>query len=167
MRLTITLLWGCAFIALTLAGASAQTSYTFSGTCKPSFQKTIPAGDPGHSLGLARGKCSDKEAIGGATATGGQYAERDDLTASRTKGSGIYTVTFSSGDKIYYEYDLTIATKDGVVQSGTGAFTAVGGTGKMKGVTAKGTCTFSAGPSSGTNNYSCTGQYETAGAMMH
>jgi hypothetical protein len=165
MRLSITLLCGCAFVALTLAGASAQTSYTFSGTCKPSYQKLIPAGDPGHSLGLSSGKCSDNEIMAGAKATGGQYAERDDLTATRTKGSGIYTVTYHNGDKMYYAYDLSMAMKNGVVQSGTGTFTVVGGTGKMKGVTAKGTCTFSAGTASGTNNYSCTGQYESAGAM--
>jgi hypothetical protein len=168
MKLTIgTILCGCALIALAITTASAQTNYTFSGTCKAFFQRSIPAGDPGHTLGLSRGKCTDKEAVGGATATGGQYAERDDITATHIKGSGVYTVTFSTGDKIYYQYDLSLVTNGNVVQSGTGMFTAAGGTGKMNGITAKGTCKFSAGPTAGTNSYSCTGQYEPAGAMSH
>ena len=55
MKLTInTILCSCALIALAITAASAQTSYTFSGTCKPFFQRSIPAGDPGHTLGLSR-----------------------------------------------------------------------------------------------------------------
>jgi hypothetical protein len=164
MKLTITTILCGAFVALGLA-ASAQTSYTLSGTCKPFYHSSVPAGDPGRTFTLERGKCSDKETVGGATATGGQYAERGETTASRSEAAGIYTVTFNTGDKIYYQYDISFVQKGGVVQSGSGTFAAVGGTGKMKGITAKGTCTVSAGPTKGTNNYNCTGQYQLAGAM--
>jgi hypothetical protein len=60
-----------------------------------------------------------------------------------------------------------LETRGGVVQSGKGEFKAIGGTGKMKGISAKGKCTFSAGTVAGTNNYSCTGEYTLAGPMSH
>jgi len=165
MRLTIiAIACGFALSALAFTASAAQTSYTLSGTCKTGIMKSIPAGDPGHTFAVQSGKCTDKEKVGTETSTGGQYAEHDDMTATQSKGAGIYTVTFSSGDKIFYQYNLTLVMKNNAVQSGTGTFTAVGGTGKMKGVTAKGTCTFSAGPTSMSNNYSCTGNWEAAGA---
>ncbi|MGA8473914.1 MAG: hypothetical protein WB681_02500 [Candidatus Cybelea sp.] len=169
MRLTITtILCSCALVALAVTGASAQTSYTLSGTCKPDILRSIPAGDqPGHAFGISHGTCSDKETVGGATSTSAQYSEKDDVTPTRTKGSGIFTVTYNTGDKIFYKYKLSLNTKGGVVQSGKGEFKANGGTGKLKGITAKGTCTFSAGATAGTNNYSCSGQYTLAGAMSH
>jgi hypothetical protein len=169
MKLTITaILCCCALLALAIAGASAQTSYTFSGTCKPFFERSIPAGDqPAHTFALSRGKCTDKGTVGGATSTGGQYAEYDDVTASGTKGAGIYTVTYNTGDKVFYQYDVSATTKHGALQAGTVKFTAVGGTGKMKGITAQGSCTLSPGTAAGTNNYSCMGQYTLAGAMSH
>lgn len=161
MKLVITtILCSCAFLGFSIAGASAQTSYTLAGTCKVSMQKSIPAGDrPGHAFVIQAGKCTDKESMAGATATGGQYAEHSDVTASSSKAAGIFTVTYNTGDKMFYQYSLSVSTENGVVQSGTGTFVAVGGTGKMKGVAAKGTCTFGAGPTSGTNKYMCTGQY--------
>ncbi|MGC9993377.1 MAG: hypothetical protein ABSD52_13425 [Candidatus Cybelea sp.] len=165
MKLMITtILCSCAFLGFSVAGASAQTSYTLSGTCKVSVQKSIPAGDqPGHAFVIQAGKCTDKESIAGATATGGQYAEHSDVTASSSNGAGIFTVTYNTGDKTFYRYSLSVSTKNGAVQSGTGTFMAVGGTGKMKGVAAKGTCTFGPGPTSGTNTFMCAGQY-TLGA---
>jgi hypothetical protein len=165
MKLMITtILCSCAFLGFSVAGASAQTSYTLSGTCKVSMQKSIPAGDqPGHAFVIQAGKCTDKESMAGATAAGGQYAEHSDVTASSSNGAGIFTVTYNTGDKMFYRYSLSVSTKNGAVQSGTGTFMAVGSTGKMKGVAAKGTCTFGPGPTLGTNTFMCTGQY-TLGA---
>lgn len=169
MKLTVTtILCSCAFLAFGLAGASAQTSYTLSGTCKASLQRSIPAGDqPGHIFVIQRGNCTAKESIDGEVSTGGQYAEHSDVTTSRSKASGVYTVTNNTGDKIFYQYDLSVATKNGAVQSGSGTFVAVGGTGKMKGITAKGTCTFGPGATAGSNTYSCSGEYTLAGAASH
>lgn len=165
MKRTIaSILCSCALLALAVGGASAQTSYTLSGTCKVSFQQSIPAGDqPGHVFALSRGKCTNKDEVGGETSTGGAYSEHDDATASRTEGAGIYTVAYTTGDKIFYQYKLSLITKGRVVQSGKGEFKAIAGTGKMKGITATGTCTFSAGAVAGTNNFTCTGQYTLAG----
>ncbi len=167
MRRTITtILCGCALIALAAGGVSAQTSYTLAGTCKASFQKVVPAGDQsGHSFGVSQGKCSNNEKIGGATSASGTYAETDDTTATSNKASGIYTTTFNTGDKVFYQYTITLVMKNGAVQSGSGTYMAVGATGKMKGISAKGTCTFGPGATVGTNKYTCTGQYTLAGAM--
>ena len=49
------------------------------------------------------------------------------------------------------------------MQSGKGTFQAISGTGKMKGIKAKGTCTYSPGADGG-SDYSCTGEYTLAGA---
>jgi hypothetical protein len=165
MKRTITtVLCSCAFLAFGFAGASAATSYTLSGTCKISMQKSIPAGDqPGHVFVIQGGKCTDKESMAGATATGGQYAEHSDVTVNSSKGAGIFTVTYNSGDKVFYKYSLSVSLENGVVQSGTGTFVAVGGTGKMKGVTANGTCSFGPGPTATSNTFMCTGKY-TLGA---
>jgi hypothetical protein len=161
MRLTFTAILGsCAFLAFGLVVASAQTSYTFSGTCKTAIQRSIPAGDqPGHVYVVEAGKCTDKESMAGATATGGQYAEHSDVTSSASKAAGMFTVTYNTGDKVFYQYALSVAIKNGNVQSGTGTFVAIGGTGKMKSVTAKGTCTFGPGSGPGSNTFSCTGHY--------
>ena len=161
MKLTIaTILCSCAFLALSVPGASAPTSYTLSGTCGISVQKSIPAGDQaGHSFVVQGGKCTDKETLAGAIATGGQYAEHSDVTASGSKGAGIFTVTYNTGDKMFYQYTLSVSLKDGVIQSGSGTFVASGGTGKMKGVTAKGTCTFGPGSTKASNTFNCTGEY--------
>ncbi len=166
MKYTIgTILTGCAFLALAAAAISAPTSYTLSGTCSISAQKSIPAGDqPGHEFVVQGGKCTDKESVGGATATGGQYAEHADITATGSKGAGIFTVTYNTGDKMFYQYALSVSLKNGLIQSGTGTFVAAGGTGKMKGATAKGTCTFGPGPTKTTNTFNCTGEYALAGA---
>ncbi|HVN69348.1 MAG TPA: hypothetical protein VMU38_06855 [Candidatus Binatia bacterium] len=160
MKLTITAI-ACAFAlsALALTASAAQTSYTLSGTCKVSTQKSIQTGETGRTFAVSTGKCTDKETINGEASTGGQYAEYSDSTATQTKSSGIYAVTFKSGDKILYQYDITLAMKGNTVESGSGTFSAISGTGKMKGIAAKGTCTFSAGPAPMTNNFTCTGSY--------
>jgi hypothetical protein len=98
-RTISTILGCCAFMAVAVAGASAQTSYTLSGTCKTSIQKSIPAGDqPGHAFVIQGGKCTDREAMAGATARGGQYAEHSDVTASSSKGAGIFSKRAAVGN---------------------------------------------------------------------
>lgn len=158
------ILCGCAvFAAAAVATAAGGTSYTASGTCaKPELQ-SIPAGDKaGHSFAVARGSCSVRDQIAGVVGTGGTFAESDDITPTRLKGRGIYIETFANGDKVIYEYKLSLTLSNGVTQSGTGKFKAIGGTGKLTGISAKGSCTYTPAANGG-NNYSCTGAY-TIGA---
>lgn len=164
--MNIAMLCSSALLALTIATASAQTKHTISGTCSKPDGKSIPAGDqPDHSFMIGQGTCTTKGEVGGATSKEGAFSEHDDVTATRMKGWGVYTETYDSGDKIFYRYQLSVGMKDGALQSGTGTFQAIDGTGKMKGIKAKGMCKYSPGADGGTN-YSCTGDYTLAGAKM-
>ena len=91
----------------------------------------------------------------------------------RRSGTGLHKIpeiaicappveTFDSGDKIIYSYTATGTLKDGKLVSGIRKFTAIGGTGKMKGIKASGTCK-TMGNDAGGLDHSCTGDY-TMGA---
>jgi len=164
--MTITkILCGCALFAFAIATTSAQTKNTISGSCgKADVEQSVPAGDqPDHVFMVAQGKCTTKGKIGGETSKEGAFSEHRDVTASRMKAWGIYQETYDSGDKIIYAYELSVGMKDGAMQSGKGTYQATGGTGKMKGIKAKGTCTYTPGADNGTD-YSCTGVYTLAGS---
>jgi hypothetical protein len=156
-------LCACGLFACALA-ASAQTNYTFSGTCpKAAFQQSIPAGDAaGHSFGVARGTCSTNDRIGGAAAKAGAWSEIQEITSRRMKTRGVYVETFDGGDKVFYDYRQTWLIANGTMQSAKGEFKAIGGTGKMQGIKAKGHCTFTP-EANDAATYSCSGDY-TLGA---
>lgn len=164
MKTIITaILCACAAFAVA-AAASTGTSYTLSGACAKPDTQSIPAGDKaGHAFAIAHGACTVKDQIAGVTASGGTFAESDDVTAARIKARGIYVETFASGDKVLYEYKVTFTMSNGVMQSGKGKFKAIGGTGKMTGIDAKGSCTYTPGANGGVN-FTCTGEYALGGA---
>lgn len=166
MKMVISrILCGCALFAFAVATISAQSKYSSSGTCaKADVEHTVPAGDqPGHAFMVAQGKCTSEGELAGAMSKEGAFSEHRDVTASRIKAWGVYVETYDSGDKVFYNYQLSVAARDGAMQSGKGTFEATSGTGKMEGIKAKGTCTYSPGKE-GASNYSCTGEYTLAGA---
>jgi hypothetical protein len=165
MTITRTLC-GCALFAVAVAATSAQTKYSISGACaKPDVQQSLPAGDaPDHAFMIQQGKCVPNGDMGGVKSKEGAFTEHDEAMGSTIKAWGVYAETFDSGDKIFYSYQITATTKDGVMQSGKGSYQALSGTGKMKGIKAKGTCTYSPGTTGG-SNYACNGVYTLAGAM--
>lgn len=159
----IKILCGCALLAFAVA-TSAQTKNTISGTCaKPDVEQTVPAGDqPGHAFMIAQGKCVTKGELGGAMSKEGAFSEHREVTANHLKAWGVFVETYDSGDKAIYNYQMSVAVKDGAVQSGKGTYQATSGTGKMKGIKATGTCQYSAGTDGGTS-YTCSGEYTLAG----
>src|SRR5271166_4615494 len=159
------ILCGCAVFAFVVAMASAQTKNSISGKCaKPDVQQNIPAGDqPGHMFTLAQGKCAPKGETGGAMSKEGAFSEHGDAAGTHVKTWGVYVETYDSGDKIFYNYQTTGATKDGVFQTGTNTYKITGGTGKMKGIKGSGTCKLT-GAADGGLDYSCEGEYRLAGA---
>src|SRR5712692_3162797 len=114
------ILCGCALFAFAVATTSAQTKPTTSGKCnKPDVEQSIPAGDqPGHTFGLAQGKCVTKGEVGGAASKEGAFSEHREVTGNHIKGSGVYVETFDSGDKIFYNYQFTGTLKDGAFTGG-------------------------------------------------
>jgi hypothetical protein len=165
-KMTITkILCGCAVFVFAVATASAQTKTSFSGTCtKADVEQKVAAGDkPDHTFMISQGKYATKGEVGGAMSKESTYSAHSDVTASRSKSWGVFTVTYDSGDKIFYDYQLSFDMKDGAMKSGKGTYQATGGTGKMKGVKATGKCTFSPGADGGTSHL-CSGDYTLAGA---
>jgi hypothetical protein len=163
--MTITkILCGCVIFSFAVQTASAQTKHSFSGTCaKPDNEQSVPAGDqPGHTFMIAQGKCTATDEIAGAMSKEAAFSEHRDVTAGRVKAWGIYVETYGSGDKVFFSYQSSLDMKDGAVKSGKNTYHAVSGTGKMQGIKATGTCTYSDGGDGGIK-YSCTGDYTLAG----
>jgi hypothetical protein len=51
----------------------------------------------------------------------GAFSEPGEVTANRSKVSGVYVETFASGDKIFYDYQNKATLKDGAPQAGQGS----------------------------------------------
>ncbi len=66
-----------------------------------------------------------------------------------------------NGDKAYYRYQGTAVLKDGAPQTETGPWSLIRGTGKLKGLTGKGTYKGTAG-ADGTMTYEVQGEYQSS-----
>jgi len=157
-------LCGCVVFAFALSMTSAQTKFTSSGKCgKADVEQSISIPDKeGHVFKLAQGKCVTKGEIGGATSKDGAYSEHQEVAGNLTKVWGVYVETFDSGDKVFYTYQGSVATKNGEVQSGQNKWQISGGTGKMKGIIGKGTYK-GKGTEDGTVTTDVEGEYQIAG----
>ena len=162
------ILLACAFWAVAVAAASAQTKHEFSGKCgKADNVQSIPAGDKdGHTFMVQQGKCTtDKGEIGGAKSKEGAFSEHDDVMGNHLKAWGVYVESYENGDKVFYDYQGSSTTKDGALVSGNNTWRITGGTGKMKGIKGTGSCKFTPGEGGGLN-YACTGEYTLAAAKQ-
>jgi hypothetical protein len=50
-----------------------------------------------------------------------RFPNPGEVTANRSKVSGVYVETFASGDKIFYDYQNKAKLKDGAPQAGQGS----------------------------------------------
>lgn len=157
----------CTFAVIAFAVfASGQTKHNFSGKCaKPDNVQTLPAGDKdGHMFLVQQGKCTtEKGEIGGAKSKEGTYVEHGDATPARVRVTGVYTESYDSGDKVFYDYQGNTTVKEGAPVTGTNKWQITGGTGKMKGIKGMGSCTFK-GTSDGGLDFTCTGEHTLAAA---
>src|SRR5437588_1855404 len=159
------LLCTCVLLAFAVMAVSAQTKQSLSGKCgKAENAQSVPAGDKdGHMFIVEQGKCTSTAGeVGGAKSKDGAFSEHGEATPTHIKVWGVFTETYDSGDKIFYNYQNTAMTKDGSVVSGEGKYQISGGTGKMKGIKGMGTCALK-GNESGLD-YTCTGEYTLAAA---
>lgn len=163
MRITTALLGGCVIALSVAAIASAETNFTFSGTCsKPDFRQTVAANDmPHHFFAVTRGRCSTNDSIVGETGATGAWADEEEIKGDRTKARGVYTETFADGERMFYSYKQTVNTKNGAFVSGTGEFKTIRGTGKLVTIKAEGKCVFTPAPNDGAH-FVCTGSYGTS-----
>jgi hypothetical protein len=142
------------------AGAAAQTKIEWSDSCgKADPDYNVPVGDhPGHSLGLSQVKCQASKPvdIGGDKGKEAVATIATDASGEKSHERGVYVITLESGDKAFLPFQGTIALKDGKPTGSRGTWTFSGGTGKLKGITGKGT--FHCSP--GADGWSCSGEGE-------
>jgi len=151
-------------VVLTLAtAASAQTKLSGTAQCaKPDAQHMIEIGDrPNHSFMISQGKCTWTKPLEyeGIQSKEGVTTPSDEVSGNTSRTHGYYVDTMANGDKARYRYEGKMALKDGKPESAEGTWTLVGGTGKLKGIKAKGTYK---GQASGEGmTYEIEGEYET------
>ncbi len=142
--------------------AVAQTKISSTIKCaKSSIEQVVPVGDrPNHFFGVNQGTCTSSKpwTIAGVAAKDAVGAGTSEADGDVTKAHGVYVETMENGDKGYYHYEFTAATKDGQVKITSHKWRLVGGTGKLKGAKGEGTCTGS-GAVGGEATYECEGEY--------
>lgn len=132
-------------VVLTAGTAAAQTKV--SGTAlfaKADPQTILPSGDgAGHSLGVAQRKCTwtTQMEVGGEKSKEGTSTATMDITGSTARTHGYHVTTTDAGDKYFVSFQGTGTLKDGVETAEKGTWSFAGGTGKLKGITGKGTYT--------------------------
>ncbi len=130
--------------ALGLAtAASAQTKISGTLQCsKPDPVHSIDAGDRDkHSMAVAKIQCTWTKPfeMAGSQTKDGTNIEFDDTTGTSTSVGGVHWGTMANGDKYSVRYQGTAAAKEGAPMTTSGTWSYTGGTGKLKGLTGKGT----------------------------
>jgi hypothetical protein len=133
-------------IGLCLAAAAvAQTKISGTGKCgQPEKQEAIEVGDrPGHMLMLVKESCTWPAPVEMAGLKAKSYTASilSDMSGQKATDRGYVVVTMENGDKAYVRINqgTSMVSKDGKPMSGEGTWSYTGGTGKLKGLTGKGT----------------------------
>ena len=147
MKLRMVSMMGVALLFALLFGsaAGAQTKVTGKQQCpKAEVVGTADAGDKaGHTLSLVKSPCTwgtPMEMAGGKSKDGTSVAFAE-ATATRATSSGTYVGNMDDGDKFFVSFHDSAAGKDGKPEVAKGTWAYTGGTGKLKGITGKGTYT--------------------------
>jgi hypothetical protein len=137
------LLVGVAVLAIT-ASAGAQTK--FAGKCnqgKADPNYTLPVGDkPDHAIILGKVTCTWTSGdLGGDKLKAEEDVYTSDMSGKTSRDHGYGTGTTAGGDKYFVRFDGTTKYEKNMPTVGTCTWNFTGGTGKLKGLTGKGTCT--------------------------
>jgi hypothetical protein len=133
---------GLAFIIVSAVGAQTK----FSGTvqcAKPDQNYSIDVGDkPGHAYTLEKDSCTwtSPTMINGLKITSDNGVSTGESTATRATTTGSRVATMDNGDQMFVTtHDSTPIKNNAMPTVINGTFTITGGTGKLKGITGKGT----------------------------
>ncbi len=152
---------GSFLFAASIVGA--QTPMAGVALCTPAKPEyLIRVGDtPGHSYGLAQAMCNwtTPWEVAGLKNTQGVGTQISETSADTTKTRGTFVDTMSNGDKAFYTFEFTVLTSGGAPQVQGHKWELVGGTGKMMGVKAHGTCAAKAEGTDGSFRYDCRGEW--------
>jgi hypothetical protein len=161
MRLKTLLSFLVVFALATVA--SAQTKVSGTHQCgEPDQQQVIEVGDrPNHSFVISQTKCTWTKSlvIAGVQSKEGVLTAFTEVTGNRARDQEYGVITMSNGDKCYVRRQGSATLKDGVLESAEGKWSFVGGTGKLKGLTGKGTYTAKSAPD-GMSTVEAEGEYE-------
>jgi hypothetical protein len=145
--------------------AAAQTKISGTNHCaKPDPQTMVDVGDrPGHAFMVGQSKCAWTKPWKLAEIPGkdGVATFSGEVDGGKSHFHAYYVDTIENGDKAYYRYQGTTVLKDGAPQTEEGSWSLMRGTGKLKGLTGKGTYKGSVG-SDGTMTYEVEGEYQTS-----
>jgi hypothetical protein len=144
MKARIMMFAGLAILLVSAAGA--QTKVSGKANCaKPEVVGTSEAGDKaGHTLTLQKANCtwSSGFEIAGTKPKDGMDVEVVEAWATKMTTNGTHVSTMDNGDKFFVSFHDTTTLKDGApVGMIKGSWSYTGGTGKLKGITGKGTYT--------------------------
>ena len=148
------------------SSAWGQTKSSGTAACgKPSVQHAIPVGDrPDHSFSISQTKCNWTKpmTIQGVKNKEGMATQFDEISGNTSRYHGYWVDTMADGDKGYYTYKGTATLKNGMLVSvDDDRWTLAGGTGKLKGLKASGTCKGKGSPD-GSATWECEGTYTPA-----
>jgi hypothetical protein len=127
------------------AFAAAQTKTSGTGKCaeKPDMQQAMEVGDrTGHSLMIAKESCTwtAPMEIAGVKSKTYTVFVTSDQSGVKSQDRGYVRIVMENGDQAFVRFQgASMSTKEGAPQSGEGTWTYTGGTGKLKGITGKGT----------------------------
>jgi hypothetical protein len=154
-------------VSLSFAAAlSAQTKSSGTIQCgKPDPMNVIEVGDkPGHVFAISKVSCTwTKPMQLGDTATkDGGSVGFGEIRGARSTDTGAHWSSMSNGDKIFVSFHgASTYDKDGHPLTSNGHWSYTGGTGKMKGITGKGTFAGKGSPD-GSMTYDIEGYYKLA-----
>lgn len=150
-----------ALLLMMATAASAQTKFSGTTQCaKPDPEYMVPVGDrPDHMMSLSKDKCTWTS----GEIRGVQLKDEDDTVVSDIRGNnsrerGTGVANLANGDKAFVSFQGTTTIKDKVPVATHGTWSFTGGTGKMKGLSGKGTYKGKWNPD-GTSTFQIEGEY--------
>ena len=139
---TVTVVILVFFFAATLAG---QTKVAGKQHCpKPQALATAEPGDEaGHTMTLEKSTCTwlIPFEMAGERATAGTFVAFSESSLHRAATHGTYVGSMENGDQFYIEFHWTNLKNGTPAETVKGYWAFTGGTGKLKGITGKGTYT--------------------------
>ena len=157
------------FAGLILVATSAIAQTKFSGTIqcgKPDQQTAIPVNDrPGHAFVVVKVKCTWIKSfeLAGVQPKTGEDTGFSEVDGTKSRDTGYDVTTMANGDKFFVRFSGTSTSdKNGVLQASTGTWSFINGTGKLKGITGKGTFK-GKGAADGSATTEVEGEYQIGG----
>jgi hypothetical protein len=148
---------------LVAVGLSAQTKTSGTATCKsdPASPPPVALTDmPNHSFVVGKAQCTwTKFAVAGLQYKDGTSTSLNEITGDTSSFNGYHVATMTNGDTTVSKFQGSGKVKDGLPVSGEGTWSFTNGTGKLKGITGKGTFKGTAN-ADGSVTYQVDGEYQ-------